>query len=85
MHPLKPRPKVAVIVPILDIDSHLEFAPEHPLQNTQITKEQREVVVACQRAVSFRVFVTSDVRRALIRGEQLADLIVYDSHLCEVP
>ncbi|OHS97393.1 hypothetical protein TRFO_36367 [Tritrichomonas foetus] len=91
--------KVAVIIPVIDLrifenpknvlklerSPHFEFTSFDEVPKNFFSQDTVWQIDNYFKCGAFRVYVTSDVRRALIQAEQYSDIIVYDSCQCEVP
>jgi hypothetical protein len=96
-HALSDRGKrVAIILPIPDIvpqqspfrlesGPHFAFTKKDPQPNEVLGEENRRDVMEYLRAGADIIFVTSDIRRAIISSEQRADVIILDAKRCDTP
>lgn len=88
--------KVAIIVPlgeILPLDTtltvekgpHFEFKETDNIPHHTFSSTDEWQIKQYQKAGAYRVFATSDIRKGIIRAEQAADIILFDSRNCEFP
>ena len=88
--------KVAVIIPIFDVSPsdgvfdvedgpHYELSANDEIPESELSQDTAWEVKMYLESGASRVFVTSDIRRAIIRAEQLTDIIIYDAKQCEIP
>lgn len=86
---------VAIIMPItiIDVDEkrdimklkdgpHYQFLKDDPIPDDFFCKMQ---IQEYRKNGAFCIYVTSDIRKAVISAEQRADIILYDSYGCECP
>jgi hypothetical protein len=87
---------VAVILPIRNIipgrsPFHLLDAPGHEFSNSTsdvspcLCDDDRWQIAEYLKSGADRVFVTSDITRAMIASEQIADVVILDARRCETP
>lgn len=88
--------KVSVIIPIFDVSPseaplgvedgpHYEISHADKLTEISLSQDMAWEARMYLESGASRVFVTSDIRRAIIRAEQMTDVIIYDSTGCEIP
>ncbi|OHT03786.1 hypothetical protein TRFO_01454 [Tritrichomonas foetus] len=90
--------KTAVIIPINDIpicdpkkifyveeSQQYEFKENDPIPKNIFTKQIEWEIEQFQKSGAFKVYVTNNPRLSLIHAEQQADIIIYDSQMCEMP
>ena len=91
--------KVAVIIPICNIaflnnnieplntdkSPHYEFSSRDEVPNGLFSQDIKWQIQNYFSCGAFRVYVTTDIRRALIQAEQFSDIIIYDAFECEIP
>lgn len=88
--------KVSVIIPLTEIipidetlvvedGPHFEFKEGDIIPPNTLSDEDSWQIQQLLKSGAYRVFATSDVRRAIICAEQYADVILFDSKNCESP
>lgn len=68
-----------------DKSPYYEFKEHDPIPESLFSHKLEWEIEQFQKSGVTVVYVTADVRRALIRAEQQADVIIYDSYQCETP
>ncbi|OHT11991.1 hypothetical protein TRFO_18376 [Tritrichomonas foetus] len=88
--------KVAIIIPISMIDPmkdifvveqgpHYEFKENDPIPPNILSTDDEWQIQQYQKAGAFRIYATSDCRKAIISAEQHSDIILFDAKGCEYP
>lgn len=88
--------RVAIIIPmneiiptdqICDVDkgTHLQLKTNDLIPQDMFSSKIQWEIEQYQKSGAYRIFITSDTRRAIIKAEQQADMIIYDCSRCEAP
>lgn len=68
----------------IDDGIHYEFKPGQLIPKNVFSDDDTSLLQEYQECGAFRLFATSNVRRAIICAEQHADVIIVDSRQCEL-